>query len=155
MKNLNGFIRAESMNISMKNLNGAECYLLSLFYGTSRSGKEEIEWSLTWPIDGTIGIQESYVNLIPYDARRNSRCWIQAGLTDAIRDFAEYRNLLPRGIKLSPEDVWYGISFILSVRLEDPPIFWAEERKAELKECNFLCIGCHQGCFYIVVKSVF
>ena len=94
-------------------LNSTECIPSKPFYGTSRTGKEEIEWSLTWPIDGTTGIQESYVNLIPTIQGGTHVAGFRAGLTEAIRDFAEYRNLLPRGIKLSPEDVWYGISFVL------------------------------------------
>jgi topoisomerase-4 subunit B len=115
-------------------LNGSECIPTKPFYGTSRSGKEEIEWSLTWPIDGTTGIQESYVNLIPTMQGGTHVAGCRAGLTDAIRDFAEYRNLLPRGIKLSPEDVWYGISFILSVRLEDPQ--FSGQRKEKLSSRN-------------------
>ena len=115
-------------------LNGSECIPTKPFYGTSRSGKEEIEWSLTWPIDGTTGIQESYVNLIPTMQGGTHVAGFRAGLTDAIRDFAEYRNLLPRGIKLSPEDVWYGISFILSVRLEDPQ--FSGQRKEKLSSRN-------------------
>ena len=115
-------------------LNSTECIPSKPFYGTSRTGKEEIEWSLTWPIDGTTGIQESYVNLIPTIQGGTHVAGFRAGLTDAIRDFAEYRNLLPRGIKLSPEDVWYGISFILSVRLEDPQ--FSGQRKEKLSSRN-------------------
>ena len=50
---------------------------------------------------------------------------------EAIKDFAEYRSLLPRGVKLSPEDIWFGISFILSVRLEEPQ--FAGQTKEKLR----------------------
>jgi topoisomerase-4 subunit B len=71
------------------------------------------------------------VNLIPTKQGGTHVSGFRSGLVEAIKDFAEYRNLLPRGIKLSPEDVWYGISFILSVRLEEPQ--FAGQTKEKLR----------------------
>ena len=90
------------------------------FFGNSQNDKLEIEWSLTWPQDDHEGIQESYVNLIPTKAGGTHVSGFRSGLSDSVKEFADYRNLLPRGVKLSPEDVWLGLSYILSIRLEDP-----------------------------------
>ena len=112
-------------------LKGLDCIPSKPFYGSSRAKNEEIEWSLTWPEEESEGIQESYVNLIPTKQGGTHVSGFRSGLVEAIKDFAEYRNLLPRGIKLSPEDVWYGISFILSVRLEEPQ--FAGQTKEKLR----------------------
>ena len=112
-------------------LKGLDCIPSKPFYGSSRSKNEEVEWSLTWPEEESEGIQESYVNLIPTKQGGTHVSGFRSGLVEAIKDFAEYRNLLPRGIKLSPEDVWYGISFILSVRLEEPQ--FAGQTKEKLR----------------------
>ena len=134
-------------------LNSTECIPSKPFYGTSRTGKEEIEWSLTWPIDGTTGIQESYVNLIPTIQGGTHVAGFRAGLTEAIRDFAEYRNLLPRGIKLSPEDVWYGISFILSVRLEDPQFSGQRKEKLSSRSATSYVSGVIKDAFTLLLNQ--
>ena len=134
-------------------LNNTECIPSKPFYGTSRTGKEEIEWSLTWPIDGTTGIQESYVNLIPTIQGGTHVAGFRAGLTDAIRNFAEYRNLLPRGIKLSPEDVWYGISFVLSVRLEDPQFSGQRKEKLSSRSATSYVSGVIKDAFTLLLNQ--
>ena len=134
-------------------LNSTECIPSKPFYGTSRTGKEEIEWSLTWPIDGTTGIQESYVNLIPTIQGGTHVAGFRVGLTEAIRDFAEYRNLLPRGIKLSPEDVWYGISFVLSVRLEDPQFSGQRKEKLSSRSATSYVSGVIKDAFTLLLNQ--
>jgi len=65
-------------------------------------------------------VQESYVNLIPTAAGGTHVNGLRSGLTEAIRDFAESHNLLPRGVKLAPDDVWERVSYVLSVKMKDP-----------------------------------
>ncbi|KAG1682726.1 DNA topoisomerase 4 subunit B [Nymphon striatum] len=65
-------------------------------------------------------IQESYVNLIPTIQGGTHTNGLRSGLTDALRDFAEFRNLMPRGLKLAPDDIWDRLSFILSFKMQDP-----------------------------------
>ena len=113
-------------------LKGLDCIPSKPFYGSSRAKNEEVEWSLTWPEEESEGIQESYVNLIPTRQGGTHVSGFRSGLVEAIKDFSEYRNLLPRGIKLSPEDVWFGISFILSVRLEEPQFTGQTKEKIEI-----------------------
>src|SRR3546814_7163944 len=65
-------------------------------------------------------VAESYVNLIPTPQGGTHVNGLRTGLTEAIREFCEFRNLLPRGMKLAPEDVWNGCAYVLSVKMQDP-----------------------------------
>src|SRR3546814_15983320 len=65
-------------------------------------------------------VAESYVNLIPTPQGGTHVNGLRTGLTEAIREFCEFRNLLPRGMKLAPEDVWNGCAYVLSVKLQAP-----------------------------------
>jgi topoisomerase-4 subunit B len=82
--------------------------------------QQEIDWAVLWLSDGAQDIAESYVNLIPTVQGGTHVSGFRSGLTDAIRDFCDHRNLLPRNVKLTAEDVWGRCNFILSVRLKDP-----------------------------------
>lgn len=65
-------------------------------------------------------IQESYVNLIPTMQGGTHVNGLRTGVTDALREFCEFRNLLPRGLKLTPDDVWENIAYVLSLKMQDP-----------------------------------
>ena len=124
-----------------------DCIPSKPFYGNSRAKNEEVEWSLTWPEEDSDGIQESYVNLIPTRQGGTHVSGFRSGLSEAIKDFAEYRNLLPRGIKLSPEDVWFGISFILSVRLEEPQFAGQTKEKLRSRSATAYVAGVIKDAF--------
>ena len=80
----------------------------------------EVEWALGWLLDGGEACSESYVNLIPTAQGGTHVNGLRTGLIDALREFCDLRNLLPRGIKLAPDDLWDGCSYILSVKMKDP-----------------------------------
>ena len=90
------------------------------FMGKVQSDNEACEWALLWLPEGGDGIMESYVNLIPTAQGGTHVNGLRSGLTEALREFCEFRHLLPRGIKLSPDDVWDKISFVLSFKMLDP-----------------------------------
>ncbi|MGE4073263.1 MAG: DNA topoisomerase IV subunit B [Lysobacterales bacterium] len=90
-----------------------------LFTGSIKRTTEAADWALGWTPDGEV-IQESYVNLIPTAQHGTHVNGFRSGLTDAIREFCEFRNLLPRGVKLAPEDIWERLSFVLSFKQQDP-----------------------------------
>jgi topoisomerase-4 subunit B len=100
-------------------LNGAETVPAEPFVGKFTAKREEAEWALLW-INGGEAVTESYVNLIPTAQGGTHVNGLRTGLTEAIREFCEFRNLLPRGLKLAPEDVWQGCSYVLSVKMLDP-----------------------------------
>jgi topoisomerase-4 subunit B len=90
-----------------------------LFLGAVERETDVCEWALAWLPDGDL-VQESYVNLIPTSAGGTHVNGLRSGLTDALREFCDFRNLLPRGVKLAPEDVWDRLCFVLSVKIADP-----------------------------------
>ncbi|MGH8428810.1 MAG: toprim domain-containing protein, partial [Solimonas sp.] len=104
-------------------LQGAETLPAEPFIGQFKAAREQAEWALVWlNQEGgrTEPVAESYVNLIPTAQGGTHVNGLRTGLTEAVREFCEFRNLLPRGLKLSPEDVWQGCAYVLSVKMQDP-----------------------------------
>ena len=79
-----------------------------------------MDWAVNWLPEGGETVVESYVNLIPTSQGGTHVNGFRTGLTDAIRDFCEFRNLLPRGVKIAPDDVWDRVSYVLSMKMLDP-----------------------------------
>lgn len=90
------------------------------FVSQGNIGKSSCEFAICWNVDGGEQSQESYVNLIPTAQGGTHVNGLRSGVTDALREFCELRNLLPRNLKLSPEDVWDGVNFILSLKFQEP-----------------------------------
>ena len=81
------------------------------------------------------------MNLIPTPQGGTHVNGMRTGLTDALREFCEFRNLLPRGIKLAPEDVWEGVNFVLSVKIEEPQFSGQTKERLSSRECATLVGG--------------
>lgn len=104
----------------LKSMLGDTDYLPpDLFIGAQARETEAAEFALVWLSEGEL-TQESYVNLIPTPQGGTHVNGLRSGLTEALREFCDFRNLLPRGVKLAPEDVWDRLSFVLSIKLSDP-----------------------------------
>jgi topoisomerase-4 subunit B len=101
-------------------LHGWEVLPAEPFIGTFASSNEAVDWAVQWMPDGGELVQESYVNLIPTPQGGTHANGLRSGLLDAMREFCEFRNLLPRGIKLTPDDIWDRCSYVLSCKLADP-----------------------------------
>lgn len=110
---------------------GLEDYLLSAnegyiclpetpFVGSRKSEMEAVDWAVQWLPQGGDLTQEGYVNLIPTSQGGTHVNGLRSGLLDALREFCEIRTLLPRGVKLGPEDIWDRCCFVLSVKMQDP-----------------------------------
>ena len=91
----------------------------ALFTGSLAKENEIGDWALAWAPDGEL-VQESYVNLIPTAQGGTHVNGLRSGLTDALREFCDFRSLLPRGVKLAPEDVWDRIAYVISLKMTDP-----------------------------------
>jgi topoisomerase-4 subunit B len=100
-------------------LEGIELLPPELFVGKLDKDTEIVDWAVAWVPDGDL-VQESYVNLIPTAQHGTHVNGLRTGFTDALREFCDFRNLLPRGVKLAPEDVWDRVAFVLSVKMTDP-----------------------------------
>ncbi len=117
------------------------------FVGTMSGNAETAAWAVVWLPEGGEAVAESYVNLIPTAQGGTHVNGLRTGLTDAVREFCEFRNLLPRGVKLSPEDVWGRCSYILSVKLADPQFSGQTKERLSSRECAAFVSG--------VVKDAF
>lgn len=106
-----------------------------LFSGHSEGNREQAEWAVAWLEEGSEWITESYVNLIPTAQGGTHVNGLRSGLTDALREFCEFRNLLPRGVRLTPEDVWGRCAYVLSVKLEDPQFSGQTKERLSSREC--------------------
>ena len=101
-------------------LHGWEVLPLEPFIGNFSADNEAVEWAVQWLPDVGELVQESYVNLIPTPQGGTHVNGMRTGLLEAIREFCEFRNLLPRGIKLAPDDIWDRCTYVLSAKLADP-----------------------------------
>jgi len=117
------------------------------FLGSMAGTTEAVDWALVWLPEGGEAVAESYVNLVPTAQGGTHVNGLRTGLTEAMREFCEFRNLLPRGVKLSPEDVWEKVSYILSVKLEDPQFSGQTKERLSSRECAAFVSG--------VVKDAF
>jgi topoisomerase-4 subunit B len=100
-------------------LSKAELLPPDLFTGQLKKETEIVDWAIAWVGDGDL-VQESYVNLIPTAQHGTHVNGLRTGCTDALREFCDFRNLLPRGVKLAPEDVWDRAAFVLSLKMTEP-----------------------------------
>jgi topoisomerase-4 subunit B len=101
-------------------LHGWEVLPVEPFIGTFSAENEAVDWAVQWLPDGGEVVQESYVNLIPTPQGGTHVNGLRTGLLEAMREFCEFRNLLPRGVKLTPDDIWDRCSFVLSSKMADP-----------------------------------
>lgn len=117
------------------------------FIGAFKGETEAAEWALFWLDDSADAPAESYVNLIPTPAGGTHVNGLRTGLTEAVREFCEFRNLLPRGVKLAPDDVWDGLSYVISVKLRDPQFSGQTKERLSSREAAAFVSG--------VVKDAF
>ena len=92
----------------------------SPFIGAISGNTEAADWAVMWLPEGGEMITESYVNLIPTVQGGTHVNGLRQGLLESMREFCEFRNLLPRGVKLTPEDIWERCSYVLSTKMQDP-----------------------------------
>ncbi|EQD65969.1 DNA topoisomerase IV subunit B [mine drainage metagenome] len=100
-------------------LTGLEALPQGLFLQQLKRSDSQLDLALAWLPEGEL-VQESYVNLIPTTQGGTHVNGLRSGLTSALREFCELRNLLPRGLKLAPEDIWERVTYVLSLRMKDP-----------------------------------
>ncbi|HEV7764813.1 MAG TPA: DNA topoisomerase IV subunit B [Thermoanaerobaculia bacterium] len=125
----------------------------SPYKGHFKGLDHEVDWAVVWlPEEGDI-VGESYVNLIPTAQGGTHVNGFRTGLTEAIREFCEFRNLLPRGVKLAPEDVWARCSYILSVRMTNPQFTGQTKDRLSSREASAFVSGVTQDAFSIWLNN--
>ena len=117
------------------------------FYGSRDIDGGNVDWAFCWVLESAQAVTESYVNLIPTVEGGTHVNGLRAGAADAVREFCEFRNLVPRGLKLTPEDVWDGVSFVLSLKMREPQFAGQTKERLSSREAA----GIVQG----VIKDAF
>jgi topoisomerase-4 subunit B len=117
------------------------------FTGDFSSETETASWALCWLTEGNANITESYVNLIPTALGGTHVNGFRTGLLDALREFCEIRNLLPRGVKLTSDDIWDNCNYVLSVKMQDPQFAGQTKERLSSRQCAAFVSG--------VVKDAF
>src|SRR5215469_6052563 len=84
------------------------------------SDHDPVSYALLWSPNAELAFGESYVNLIPTIEGGTHVNGLRSGVAQAVREFCEFRNLVPRGIKLTPEDIWEKACYVLSVKINEP-----------------------------------
>ncbi|MBZ0222472.1 MAG: DNA topoisomerase IV subunit B [Dokdonella sp.] len=126
-------------------LGDAERIPADLYLGQHAKDSGAVDFVLAWLPEGEL-TQESYVNLIPTAQGGTHVNGLRSGLTNALREFCEFRNLLPRGIKLAPEDVWDRLCFVLSLKMGDPQFSGqTKERLSSRDAAGFVENAVHDG----------
>lgn len=90
------------------------------FIGAVAANEEAVDWAVQWLPEGGELVTESYVNLIPTAQGGTHVNGLRSGLLEALREFCEFRNLIPRGIKITAEDLWDKCSYVVSAKMLDP-----------------------------------
>ena len=101
-------------------LEGLELLPEAPFTGSMSGRDEAVDWAVQWQVESGELITESYVNLIPTTQGGTHVNGLRAGLLEALREFCEFRNLVPRGIKITAEDIWDKCNYVLSAKMIDP-----------------------------------
>jgi len=111
------------------------------FIGSMQGNDEAVEWAVQWLPEGGEVTAESYVNLIPTALGGTHVNGLRTGLLDALREFCEFRNLLPRGLKLTPEDVWERCCYVLSAKIIDPQFSGQTKERLSSRQCAVFISG--------------
>lgn len=123
------------------------CVPAAPFVGHISEENEEVDWALMWQLEPGELLTESYVNLIPTAQGGTHVNGLRSGVLDALREFCEFRNLLPRGVKLTPEDVWERCCYVLSVKLEDPQFSGQTKERLSSRQCAGFVSGAVKDAF--------
>jgi len=125
----------------LEEIGGAEILPAEPFAGSMQGNNEAVEWAIAWLNESGTAVTESYVNLIPTVQGGTHVNGLRTGLTNALREFCDFRSLLPRGVSIVPEDVWDGLNFILSAKLEDPQFSGQTKERLSSRESAAFVTG--------------
>ncbi|QPF38048.1 DNA topoisomerase IV subunit B [Acinetobacter sp. TTH0-4] len=117
------------------------------FVATGQAERASVEFAICWNIEGGELVQESYVNLIPTAQGGTHVNGLRSGVTDAVREFCELRNLLPRNLKLSAEDVWDGVNYILSLKFQEPQFSGQTKERLSSREASGVVLNIAKDAF--------
>lgn len=123
------------------------------FIGAFSGSREAVDWAIHWLPEGGELVTESYVNLIPTAQGGTHVNGLRTGLLEALREFCEFRNLLPRGIKLAAEDVWDRCAYVLSLKMQDPQFAGQTKERLSSREPASFIAGVVKDAFSLYLNQ--
>lgn len=111
------------------------------FLGHFKATTEAVDWAVCWDAEMSGKITESYVNLVPTVQGGTHVNGLRTGILEAMREFCDIHKLLPRGIKLSSEDIWDNCNYVLSVKLFDPQFSGQTKERLTSRQCAAFVSG--------------
>ncbi len=123
------------------------------FIGNFSGKKEEANWAVTWLPEGGDLVTEGYVNLIPTPQGGTHVNGFRTGLLASLREFCEFRKLLPRGVKLAPEDIWDKCCYVLSVKMLDPQFSGQTKERLSSRQCAAFVSGVVKDSFSLFLNK--
>ena len=117
------------------------------FVGSFSGSNEGVDWAVQWLPEGGDITAESYVNLIPTIQGGTHVNGMRTGLLDAMREFCELRSLLPRGVKLAPDDIWERCCYVLSSKIGDPQFSGQTKERLSSREAAAFVSGIAKDAF--------
>ena len=117
--------------------------------GEFEDEENSLAWAVAWELRDQDSITESYVNLIPTIQGGTHVAGMRTGITDALKEFCEYRNLIPKGVKVTAEDVWKNASYVLSAKLKDPQFSGQTKEKLSSKDFQTIAANITRDAFAI------
>lgn len=123
------------------------------FTGELKETGEEVSWAMAWLPEGGELLQESYVNLIPTPLGGTHVNGMRNGLLEAMREFCEFRNLLPRKVKLTADDLWERLCFVLSAKMQDPQFAGQTKERLSSRQCAVFVAGAIKDAFSLWLNA--
>ena len=127
-------------------LGGGDYLPATPFHHEATGNHEAAEWALQWVTDRA-PIAESYVNLIPTPSGGTHVTGLRSGLVDALREFCEFRDLLPRGLKISGEDLFEQCAYVLSAKLAEPQFSGQTKERLSSRQSGVFVAGVAKDAF--------
>ena len=117
------------------------------FHHQAEGNAEAVEWALQWRVDGGDTVTESYVNLIPTPLGGTHVSGLRSGLVEALREYCEFRGLLPRGVKITGEDIWPQCAYVLSVKMVEPQFTGQTKERLSSRQSGVFVTGIAKDAF--------
>ena len=117
------------------------------FHHQAQGNSEGVEWALQWLANGGETVTESYVNLVPTPLGGTHVTGLRSGLVDALREYCEFRDLLPRGVKITGEDIWEQCAYVLSAKLAEPQFSGQTKERLSSRRSGVFIAGVAKDAF--------
>lgn len=128
-------------------VNGFETLPEKPFVGEFKGSTEAVSWALLWLPEGGELIAESYVNLIPTVQGGTHVNGLRQGLLNAMTEYCEFRNKLPRGVKLTADDIWDRCAYILSLKMQDAQFAGQTKERLSSRQSTVFVAGVLKDAF--------